>query len=288
MANRRLGRGLSELLGDKKIGILDITNPSDKIQKISLDLVIPNRYQPRIDFNETELKELAESIKQFGVLQPVIVRKIDNNFEIVDGERRFRAVKTFTDLKEIPVLVKDYTDKEIASIAIVSNIQRSDLNALEEADAYNNLINKFNYKHEDVANVVGKSRAHITNLLRLLKLPDEIKTMLTEGKISMGHARVLIDNEDAVEIANDIINKGLSVRDTEILAKDYNKKPFTERQKEIKKQKKEYLKDYEEKFFDKLKLKTKVEFNRDNSTGKVIIEYCSIGDLDTIFKKIDF
>ncbi|GMO60400.1 MAG: ParB/RepB/Spo0J family partition protein [Rickettsiales bacterium] len=278
--NNKLGKGLGALLGEQN-------NNNDvvgvKKEEILISNIVPNPYQPRKTFDEQELSELAESIKQNGLLQPIVVRKKDNKYEIIAGERRFRACQNLG-FKEIPVIIKDFDDKQALTLAIVENIQRSDLNPIDEAESYNKLINEFNYKQEEVADVVGKNRATIANMLRLLKLPDEVKEMLKAEQIEMGHAKVLVSCPDAIEIAKKVIDENLSVRATERLVAN-NKNIQIVKQKEPK-TKAENLKKYELELVEKINLKTKVEFNSAKNIGKIVIEYNNLDELENFIKNI--
>jgi ParB family chromosome partitioning protein len=277
--NNKLGKGLGALLGEKTTN--DWTG--EKIEQISLNDIVPNPYQPRKTFDETELNNLALSIKQSGVLQAIIVRKKDNVYEIVAGERRFRASKIAA-LKTIPAVVKNFDDKQILALAIIENVQRSDLNIIDEAESYKKLIDELEYKQDEIADVVNKNRATITNILRILKLPEEIKNMLREKQIELGHAKVLLSCDDdkvAIDIANSVIDRDLSVRATEILVKNSKNvkiiKPTT---------KKEYLKNFEKDLTNKINLKTKIEYNKEKNKGKIIIEYNNMQELEKFIKNI--
>lgn len=220
---RGLGRGLSALMADVNMvaGPLDGGgNRIDGVRQIAIELITPNPNQPRRDFNEAQLDELAASIAEKGVLQPLIVREGAGNsgrYEIVAGERRWRAAQRAA-LHELPVIVRSFTDTEVLEVAIIENIQRSDLNAIEEAAAYRQLMDHFGHTQDRLASALSKSRSHIANLLRLLQLPDEVQAWLREGKLSAGHARALINTPDPVALAREVIAKGLSVRETERLA----------------------------------------------------------------------
>lgn len=214
---RGLGRGLSALLAD--VGAEGASQrPPRPDADLPIDRVSPNKDQPRRDFSQAALEELAESIRAKGVLQPIIVRPVGDRFEIVAGERRWRAAQ-MAQLHRIPAIVRDLTDGEVLEIGIVENIQRADLNAIEEALAYSQLIDRFGHTPEMVADALSKSRSHVANLLRLLKLPDSVKTYVREGRLSAGHARALINAENPAALAARVIDKGLSVRETEALAK---------------------------------------------------------------------
>lgn len=293
----KLGRGLSSILGEKKLNIssdlMAIDFNADKIQKIKTNSLKPNRFQPRKYFNEDELKDLSLSIKEYGILQPIIVRKFSEDltmFEIIAGERRYRAAQ-MAGLDTVPVIIKEFDDKDVLSLAIIENIQRSDLSVMEEAEAYNSLIKDFNYTQQDVADLVGKSRSHIANLVRLLELPDEVKELLYKKEIDMGHARALINCDKAVEIANMIVKNNLSVRETEKLVRDYNNKKNIIKDQIKKAQEKmlsrEYFKKIEENILNKIHLKSKIQFNNAKKTGTIVIKYNSLDELETFINKIN-
>lgn len=297
ITNNKLGKGLSSLLGEKKLnlnsGLMSIDLTADKVQTISIDLLRPNRFQPRKFFDDEDLKELSLSIKQYGILQPIVVRKLAEDlskFEIIAGERRFRASKMIG-LQDVPVIVKDFDDKDVLSLAIIENVQRSDLSIMEEAEAYDSLMKDFNYTQQDVANFVGKSRSHIANIIRLLELPQEVKELLYQKKIDMGHARALINCDRAVEIANTIVEAGLSVRETEKLVRDYNQEKINLKKRIQKAQismlNKEYFKKIEKTLFDKLNLKSKIKFNSEKKKGEIVIKYNSLEELEKFLKKIN-
>ncbi len=212
----RLGRGLAALIGDApniNIGSL----PSKNVQKAPIEFLRPNPQNPRTYFSENELEELTASIRERGILQPIIVRQVPNiadAFEIIAGERRWRAAQR-AGLHDVPVLLVDADDRQSLEFAIIENVQRSDLNALEEALGYERLISHFSYTQADLGRVVGKSRSHVANSLRLLHLPQSIKDKLHSGLLSAGHARALLTLPNMEQVAEEIINKGLSVRDVE-------------------------------------------------------------------------
>lgn len=216
-SKRVLGRGLSALIptGDEEI----LTDKENEVVNIDYSAIVPNQFQPRKEFNEEEISSLAQSISIHGLLQPILVRqKAANNYEIISGERRLRALR-FLGKDKIPCVVRqNVSDREISEMALVENIQREDLNDIEKADAYQQLILDHDYSHDQLAKQIGKSRTAITNTLRLLNLPEEIKAMIREKKISTGHARALLaidDNNKRLLLANKIINENLSVRDVE-------------------------------------------------------------------------
>ncbi len=213
MRNRALGRGLSSLLKEEIIPI-EIVAPSNNMD---LDLIEANVGQPRKYFDEEKIKELADSIISHGLVQPIIVNKsLSGKYKIVAGERRFRACK-IAGLRQVPVIIKDLTEKEILEIALIENIQRQELTAVEEAEGFQKLVNEYGYSQGELAVVVGKSRSHVANLLRLNQLPDSIKFMINNGQLSMGHARCLIGLENAEEIAVKVIANDLNVRQVEEL-----------------------------------------------------------------------
>ncbi len=281
-----LGKGLDTLIPE---------NVDSKMQKeekakniLNINEIEPNRAQPRKNFDEDSLSELAESIKQVGVIQPIIVQKRDGYYEIIAGERRWRAAK-LAQIKEVPVVIKDYTKQEILEVALIENIQRQDLNPIEEALAYKNLIEEFSLVQDNVAKRVGKSRVAITNSMRLLKLQDEIQNMVAQNIISSGHARALLSIDDKTEqlkAANIVVEKAMSVRDTEKLVKLFSS-PESENKKQLKKLDNEFVyKDIENKIKDIIG--TKVKINRKtNNKGKIEIEYYSNEELERIVELIE-
>lgn len=291
-ASRGLGKGLDSLIpmsgstnsvSEKKAVEKEDNKASETIVKITQ--IEPNREQPRKNFDEDALQELADSIKQFGLLQPILVQDRKSHYEIIAGERRWRAAK-LAGLKEVPVIIRDYTDQEIVEISLIENIQREDLNPIEEAQAYKRLLTEFNLKQDEVAERVSKSRTAVTNSMRLLKLCDEVQQMIIDDMLSTGHARALISIEDPEEqytIAQKIFDEKLSVRDVEKLVKNLNKpeKP----KKEIKEDKNLDIiyQDIEEKL--KQSLGTKVEISaKGNGAGKLEIEFYNHDDLDRIIE----
>ncbi|QJU57237.1 ParB/RepB/Spo0J family partition protein [Sphingomonas sp. AP4-R1] len=217
---RGLGRGLSALLGDvQREQPIDPAAPREGgIRLIDVAAIKPNPDQPRRHFDETALEELAASLKERGVLQPIIVRTQDSGYQIVAGERRWRAAQR-AQLHQVPAIVRTMTDAETFELAIIENIQRQDLNAIEEAEAYQRLGAEYGHTQEALGKLVGKSRSHVANLLRLLELPGDVRAAVADGRLSMGHARALITAEDPATLAEQVMRDGLSVRDTEKLAK---------------------------------------------------------------------
>ena len=290
-----LGKGLDSLIPDKKtVKPVDTNKASQKNveeplktgeQMMKINKVEPNRDQPRKKFEEDALLELADSIKQFGVLQPVLVRKRDDYYEIIAGERRWRAAK-LAGVKEVPVIIKDYTEQEIVEIGLIENIQRENLNPIEEAMAFKRLLEEFNLKQDEVAERVSKSRTAVTNSMRLLKLDDRVQQMIVDDMISTGHARALlaIDNkEQQYELANKVFDEKLSVRETEKMVKDIKspKKP-----KEKKAVEHVYIyKDLENKMKEVMGTKVNIS-SKGNGKGKIEIEYYSDKELERMFDMI--
>jgi ParB family transcriptional regulator, chromosome partitioning protein len=282
MAKKKLGKGLSEIFGEDIESFIDDidNNASTSSNKtLKVDEIRPNPYQPRKVFDKSELEELANSIKENGVFQPILVRKSLSGYELVAGERRLRASK-LAGLKEIPVIIKDFNDTQMMEISLLENIQRKDLSPIEEANAYNQLIKKLNYTQEELAKRLGKSRTNITNMLRLLALPSEVQDMVNSNKLSYGQARTLLaldDKDQIIELANKTIKEGLSVRQLEQLTKKPEKKdkpskviktdPFIEDVKQT----------LQSKYSTKVEIKDK----------KLIIHYSNTNDLNRILELMD-
>lgn len=280
---RGLGQGLSALISDDLEEKIAEKNTSG-IKKIKTTQVEPNREQPRKVFDEDALGELADSIKQFGIIQPIIVTKKDTYYEIIAGERRWRAAK-IAGLKEVPVIIKSFSEVETLEVSLIENIQRENLNSIEEAIAYQRLIDEFNLKQDEIAEKVSKSRSAVTNTLRLLNLDKRVQQMIVDEMISSGHARTLLsipDKNIQYEIAMKIFDEKLSVRETEKYIKNYNK-PKSKVKKEINMEIVEIYKKLENDI--KEILGTKVTINKkNNKLGKIEIEYYSNEDLDRIIE----
>lgn len=286
MARKRgLGQGLTSLIPDDMEEKIALENNKD-IMKVKITLVEPNPDQPRKQFDEDALLELSESIRNFGVLQPLVVAKRDKFYEIIAGERRWRAAK-LADVKEIPVIVKDFTEEEIVEVALIENIQRENLNAIEEAIAYKRLMDEFELKQDEVAEKVAKSRSAIANTLRLLQLEQKVQDMVVEEMISSGHARALLaikDSELQIEIATQIFDQKLSVRETEKLIK----RMLTPKKEKISKKD-----DVMDPIILSLQnnieeiLGTKVQINAKKNKGKIEIEYFSNDELDRIIDLLE-
>lgn len=213
MENKTLGRGLSAFLD------LQLENNGENVMKISVSEISPNPYQPRQNFDDNQLQSLAASIKRKGVLQPILVQKLSNNsYQLVAGERRLRASK-IAGLTEIPAIVSEISSEDQLEIAILENVQRENLNPIEEAEGYKRLIDEFHRTQEELSEIIGKSRSHISNIMRLLTLPNEVQNAIKEGKLSFGHARALVTSDNVLQLAKEVMDKSLNVRETEDLVR---------------------------------------------------------------------
>lgn len=293
MAKRGLGKGLDSLIPSnvmeqpvKQAEVKDENKRrEDGATVVKITMVEPNREQPRKNFDEDSLQELADSIKQFGLLQPILVQDKKTYYEIVAGERRWRAAK-IAGLKDVPVIIRNLSEQEIVEISLIENIQREDLNPIEEAQAYKRLLTEFNLKQDEVAERVSKSRTAVTNSMRLLKLCDKVQKMIVDGMISTGHARALISIEDPEEqylIAQKIFDEKLSVREVEKLVKNLHKEP------KPKKPENKTLQAIYNEISERLKqsLSTKVSISaKDNGAGKIEIEFYNHEDLDRLIEQI--
>ena len=269
-----LGRGLSSLIGETQTVLIK--------NKLSISDLVPNKYQPRKLFDQENLNDLANSIKERGIIQPIIVRESSDEkpkFEIIAGEWRSLAAQK-AGLHEVPVVVTEADDLKSLEFAIVENVQRQDLNALEEAQGYQRLISDFSYDHEKVAKFIGKSRSHITNSIRLLSLPAEVISLIEAKKLSAGHAKILVGLENATFVANKIIEKNLSVRQAENFVKIFKVKKQT-----FKKSKDVNLQSLESSIINKIGLNVSIQ-NKKNNTGKIIFEYKDIEQLNKIIEII--
>lgn len=293
---RGLGKGLDSLIPNvvgetkekKTVAKDNIDSNTDKQETIvKITKVEPNREQPRKNFDEDALLELSESIKQFGLLQPILVQDRKDHYEIIAGERRWRAAK-LAGLKEVPVIIKNLTEQEIVEIALIENIQREDLNPIEEAQAYKKLLTEFNLKQDEVAERVSKSRTAVTNSMRLLKLCDEVQQMVIDDMISTGHARAILSVENPEEqyaLAQRIFDEKLSVRDVEKLVKNLHEPVKTKKAEMTNKELELVYRDLEEKL--KQSLGTKVNIaSKGNGAGKIEIEFFSHEDLDRLMETI--
>ena len=287
---KALGRGLASFLSEEvkdfnveesKYGVEEVAS---SIKIVPIETLQPNPNQPRKYFNSDDLKRLSETIKEKGILQPLIVVKDDTaNYSIVAGERRWRAAQ-LAQLHKIPIIVKELTEEEIIEIAIIENVQRSELNPLEEAQGYNNLAEDFNYSHEQIAKIVGKSRPYISNSIRLLSLPKEINDYIRNGDLTSGHARALLNCSEPISLSKLIVRKGLSVRQAELLARrqkyglndEKNTKLGIEKEKDLD------TVELEKTLAAQLKLPIKISFDHRKKSGRVLISYRNLEELEKI------
>ena len=281
---RALGMGLEQLFNGENLDLDEMektiyeNSTNEEIIELKLDDLRPNPYQPRKIFDDEALKELSESIKEHGVFQPIIVKKSIKGYEIIAGERRYRASK-LAGLKTIPAIIRDFTDSQMMEIALLENLQREDLNVIEEAIAYKSMIEKLNLTQDELAKRVGKSRSHITNILGLLRLPKEVQKQVIQGNITMGHARMLSKLEDdkkIIELANKIVNESLTVRDIEDIGTvEKKKKPI------VKKETSNEYKYVEEMLRDKLDTKVRIK------DLKIQISFTNNADLNRILEVLN-
>lgn len=278
-----LGKGLAALLGESEIKEKEIKK-NFNTEKVAIHFLKPNKYQPRKNFDKPQLEELAQSIKIRGIIQPIVVRKLgENNFEIIAGERRWRAAQ-LAQLHEVPVVKLDIDDSLAAEFSILENIQREGLNALEEASGFELLISKFNYTQDKLSEVIGKSRAHIANTLRLKKLPNVIQEMVINGLLTPGHARALIDVEGNVELAKNIANNNLSVRQAELLVKNSQFKGAIDKNKKNKLQDPNIVSLIEE-IQNKTGMSVAIS-SKKNKSGRISFDYTNLAQLDHLIKTI--
>ncbi|MBY5649769.1 ParB/RepB/Spo0J family partition protein [Rhizobium leguminosarum] len=287
VSKRRLGRGLAALIGE-----MDQPVPVEAERTISADRMIPiefvsrNPRNPRRFFDDSELHDLASSIRQHGIVQPIVVRTMSRDrYEIIAGERRWRAAQ-LAGLIEIPVIIRDVDDKTALEIAIVENVQRADLNALEEALGYEQLIAEYGYTQNDLGEIIGKSRSHVANSLRLLKLPDPVRDLLAAGSLSAGHARALVSTSDPASLARTIVAKGMSVRDAEKLAQNNIKAQSEPQQAALRRDQKDSdTLALERTLSDALGLD--VAINHKASGGQIKISYKSLEQLEEICRLLE-
>ncbi len=290
MANNKhgLGRGLGALFGDEDINgeLLGGEGGAD-IRHVKTAELLPGKFQPRQNFSAEAIDALADSIKEKGVLQPILVRRRNDKYEIIAGERRFRAAQK-AKLEEVPVIIKDMADNEVLEVALVENIVRQDLTAVEEAAGFDRLMHEFAYTQEQLSKIVGKSRSHIANTLRLLTLPENVKDLINQGRLSAGHARTLIGLENATELAAQIVAEGLSVRQAEELVSKI-KSLSSEAGKSrpvAKKTKDSELLRLESELSQKFGLKVQINAGQ-KGKGKVILCYNDLSELENIIEKIE-
>ena len=285
-----LGKGLDSLIKENKTAKhtapvkKEVVNAGPIMMKIND--VEPNRDQPRKHFEEDALLELADSIKQFGILQPLIVQKRNDYYEIIAGERRYRASK-LAGKKTVPAIVREVDDKSALAMALIENMQREDLNAVEEAAGVSRLIEEFGYTHEQAAEAIGRSRSATTNLLRLLNLTEAVKQMLADGKIDMGHARALLalSGAEQIQVANEIVAKDLSVRETERLIARLTDKGEEKKSKDAKKEQSADDRILEERLAESIGAPVHVVYGK-KGRGKIVIDFADLDDLDALIAKL--
>lgn len=284
---KSLGRGLGALLGDDDLDLNDFPDVEKKsfekpADLVNINLIKASPFQPRTEFDEEALRALADSVKEKGVLQPLLVRKVGNDYELIAGERRLRASK-LAGLSEVPVIVREMTDQEVLEVALVENLLRENLSAIEEAEGLQRLIDEFSHTQEALSKIVGKSRSHIANTLRLLTLPESVQNLVKEGKLSAGQARSLVGLENAEDLAQLIIKKDLNVRQVEELVnKLKNAKPQNKEPEEISQD----LVDIEKSLNKSLGLRIKISQGKQGS-GKVVLQYSSVAELDMIIDLLE-
>ncbi|MEO0961196.1 MAG: ParB/RepB/Spo0J family partition protein [Pseudomonadota bacterium] len=285
---RGLGRGLAALIGDDAPAAKRGGQPAATISPntVPIEFLKANPYQPRRDFTKEDLADLTASVAEKGVIQPIVVRPVSgatNSFEIVAGERRWRAAQA-AKLDRVPVVVRDLSDAETLEIAIIENVQRADLNPIEEADGYDRLMEEFSYTQADVSKLIGKSRSHVANTLRLRSLPKKVRGFLAAGDLSAGHARAIMGHDDAVALAKQIIAEGLSVREAEALGK----KPFKAakpKKASVSAEKDADTKSLERNIAESLGLAVSIDHKGDTG-GKVLINYKTLEQLDEICRRL--
>lgn len=278
----RLGRGLASLIGEAPLAQSHL--PAEGEQRlVSIDQLRSGRFNPRKDFSDTELSELSDSIRAKGIVQPIIVRGHPDEpgaFEIVAGERRWRAAQK-AGLHTVPVIVRDLTDKEVLELAIIENVQRADLNAIEEATGYRELIERFGYSQEQLSDIIGKSRSHVANTLRLLKLPDSVRAYVQDGRLSAGHARTLVGRADAEALARRIIDQGLNVREAEALAQSEPAATTATTSARRQRDKDPDTVAFEKELAESLGLKVEIK-RGSGETGNLLIKYGNFDQLEYI------
>jgi ParB family chromosome partitioning protein len=287
LSKRRLGRGLAALIGemDQPLPVGEPQRAVAADRTMPIEFVARSAKNPRRYFDEAELQDLASSIRQHGIVQPVVVRTVgENRYEIIAGERRWRAAQLagFTD---IPVIIRDVDDRTALELAIVENVQRSDLNPLEEALGYEQLIAEHGYTQNDLGEIIGKSRSHVANSLRLLKLPDPVRDMLAEGSLSAGHARALVSTSDPVSLARAVVQKGMSVRDAERLAQNDIKSQSEPKERALANVKDSDTIALERSLSDALGLD--VTINHKSGSGQIRINYKSLDQLEAVCRLLE-
>ncbi len=291
--SKKLGKGLSVLISEEYSKSVEEGGEQSALRQLGVTEIVSGKYQPRTRFTQEYLEELAESIKANGIMQPIIVRpsaEVKDKFEIIAGERRWRAAR-LAELETVPVIVQDISDQKALELALIENIQRQDLSPLDEASGYQRLLDEFSYTQEELATTVGKSRSHIANLLRLLSLPEKIRALLEEEKISMGHARALLNAKNPEKLAEEVVRRGLNVRQTENLARgetsgnssrSSSRKPASGDYAE--KEKDPDIIALEETLSESLGLRVSIQDR--GKSGQIVLFYDSLSQLDEILKRL--
>jgi ParB family chromosome partitioning protein len=280
----RLGRGLASLIGEPMQSGRPQLPPEGEQRMVAVSDVRPSRLNPRKDFRDEDLTELAESIRSKGLVQPIVVRPAEAGYEIVAGERRWRAAQ-MAGLHTVPVIARDLDDKEVLELAIIENVQRSDLNAIEEAGGYRELIERFDYSQEQLSEIIGKSRSHVANTLRLLKLPEGVQTMVQDGRLTAGHARALIGREDAETLAKHILDQNLNVREVEALVQGGGEAPPAGSVSRTPREKDPDTKAFEKELSNLLDLKVEIKRGSGES-GNLVIKFGNFDQLDYIRQRL--
>lgn len=282
---RGLGRGLSALMADVNLNVPRGEAPSPRRSElmVPVESIIPNPDQPRRDFEPGALSDLADSLRQKGVIQPLIVRRLgdENRYEIVAGERRWRAAQ-MAQLHELPVIVREFSDSEVLEIAIIENIQRAELNAIEEAFAYKQLMQRFGHTQEKIAEALSRSRSHIANLLRLLTLPEDVQGLVKVGKLSAGHARALITSDNSSDLARQVVTRGLSVRETEHLVRKAATEPTQKSRPARRESRDADTRAIEMDLSANLNMSVRIDHEPGGLGGKLTISYRTLEDLDLL------
>ena len=285
-ARSRLGRGLASLMGDVGVESQPGERTARSQRKVPIEYVRANPRNPRKLFSDTELSELADSIRERGIIQPIVVRaRGADNYEIIAGERRWRAAQR-AGLHEVPIVVLDVTDAEALELAIIENVQRSDLNPLEEASGYLSLANEYSHSQEDIAKIVGKSRSHIANTLRLLHLPEKVKAYINSGKLTAGHARMLVGQPNAEELADQIVNQGLNVRQVEAMARQSSQKQARAGKRTTQTGKDADTEALEKRLGDALGLAVTID-HRAHGGGTLQVKYRTLEQLDDVIARLE-
>jgi ParB family chromosome partitioning protein len=282
----RLGRGLASLMGDVGLEAQPGERTARSQRKVPIEHVRANPRNPRKLFSDAELSELADSIRERGIIQPIVVRaRGADNYEIIAGERRWRAAQR-AGLHEVPIVALDVTDAEALELAIIENVQRSDLNPLEEASGYLSLANEYSHSQEDIARIVGKSRSHIANTLRLLHLPEKVKAYINSGKLTAGHARMLVGQPNAEALADQIVNQGLNVRQVEAMARKSGQKQARDGKRAVQAGKDADTEALEKRLSDALGLAVTID-HRAHGGGSLQVKYRTLEQLDDVIARLE-